>query len=153
MVRGRPAGLDNQHTQIYANCDDQKPTRAMIYSHRSARVAPCPAFTGRDVACGLWDVDMPNLQQVMLVSLYWDGKFSHLPQKFLDCLRECKEKGLPLHIGGDFNSHQTLWGGKRDTRRGDLVQWIMLEYDLVLLNEGDVPTFQNANGRASSISR
>ena len=81
-----------------------------------------------------------------LISLYWDGKFSELPQKFLDCLKACKDKNLPIHIGGDFNSHHTLWGGRRDTRRGDLIQWIMVEYGLVILNEGDVPTFQNANG-------
>ena len=121
MVKGKPAGLEGQHALIYANCAEDKPSRARIYSHTNAKVAPCPAFTGRDVACGLWDVGMPNLQQVMLVSIYWDGKFSELPQKFLDCLKWCRANKIPVHIGGDFNSHSTLWGGRRDSWRGDLI--------------------------------
>ena len=36
-------------------------------------------------------------------------------------------------------------GGSRDSRRGDLVQLISVEYNLVILNEGDVPTYQNVN--------
>ena len=74
MVKGKPAGLDVQHTKMYANCSEEKPTRAMIYCHQGTKLAPCPELTGRDVACGLWDIGMPNLQQIMLVSLYWDGK-------------------------------------------------------------------------------
>lgn len=146
MVRGRPAGLNPQHRKLVAACDDDHPARALIYCHKDAEVAPCPAFTGRDVACGLWDVGMPNLPQVMLISLYWDGRFPSLPQKFLECLKECAEKGIPVHVGGDFNAHQVLWGGRRDTARGNLVQNLMIDYNLVLLNEGDVSTFVNANG-------
>ena len=98
MVKGKPAGLDVQHTKMYANCSEEKPTRAMIYCHQGTKLAPCPQLTGRDVACGLWDIGMPNLQQIMLVSLYWDGKFADLPQKFIDCLKWCQNKKVPLHI-------------------------------------------------------
>ena len=146
MVRGLPVALDAQHQKLFATCDQSKPARALIYNHKDANVAPCPEFTGRDVACGLWDVGKANLPQVMLISLYWDINFTGFPQKFLDCLRMCRDKKIPVHIGGDFNAHQILWGGRKDTRRGNMVQWLMVEFNLVLLNEGDVPTFQNANG-------
>ena len=131
MVKGLPSGLEGQHKKLYATCDQDKPTRALIYHHQEAKVAPCPEFTGRDVACGLWDVGMPNLPQVMLISLYWDARYSAFPQKFLDCLKMCREKSIPVHVGGDFNAHQKLWGGRKDTRRGNLVQCLMFEYKLV----------------------
>ena len=119
MVGGKPACLDTQHPMIYANCDPQKPARALIYSHKDAKVSPCPEFTGRDTASALWEIGMPNLPQIMLISVYWDSKYSALPQKFLDCVRECKQKNIPLHVGGDFNAHQTLWGGEKGFPQGE----------------------------------
>ena len=110
MVGGKPAGLDGQHKWLHANCEQNSPSRALIYYHRDLEVYPCPQFTGRDVASALWDVGLPGLPQIMLISLYWDQKHSVVPQRFLDCLKSCSEKRIPIHIGGDFNSHQTLWG-------------------------------------------
>ena len=150
IVRGRPVGLDTSKKVIIANCGDEAPSRAMIYHHPDTQVAAHPAFTGRDVAAGLWDTGMPNLQQMMIVSLYWDGKHPTLPAKFIECLKWCKEKKMPIHIAGDFNAHSTLWGGKRDTWRGNLVLKLMFDYDLVLINEGDVATF-NVAGKSSVI--
>ena len=94
MVRGRPAGLDGQHPSVYANCDPSKPARALIQGHKEAKLAPCPEYTGRDTASALWDIGMPNLPQIMLISVYWDSKHSAPPQKFIDCLKECKEKRI-----------------------------------------------------------
>ena len=150
IVGGRPKGLNSAHKFILANCGDEAPSRAMIYHHRNTPIAAHPAFTGRDVAAGLWDVGMPNLQQMMLVSLYWDGRQPTLPTKFIDCLKWCRSKKIPIHIGGDFNSHHTLWGGKKDTWRGNLILKLMFDYDLVLINEGDVATF-NVAGKSSVI--
>ena len=133
-----------------ANCGDEAPSRDMIYHHRNTPLAAHPEFTGRDVAAGIWDVGMPNLQQIMLISLYWDGKHSALPAKFIDCLKWCRDKKIPVHIGGDVNAHSTLWGGRNDTWRGNLIMQLMFEYDLVLINEGDVATFHVA-GKSSVI--
>ena len=91
---------------------------------------------------------MPNLSEIMLISLYWDSKAKALPEKFLACLKWCGEKRIPVHIGGDFNAHSTLWGGRNNTSRGDLVTKLMFDYNLILLNEGDIATF-NIGGRNS----
>ena len=146
VVRGRPAGLDSQHNRIIANCGDKTNARAMIYSHRALPISEHAQFTGRDVACAVWEVGMPNLARVMLISLYWDGRYDQLPAKFLDCLKWCGEKSIPVHIGGDFNAHSTLWGSRTNSRRGDIVGQLIFDYNLVLLNEGDVATF-NIGGR------
>ena len=71
MVRGKMVGLNSSHKKIVANCDNKTPARAAIYHHKDSRVAPHPAFTGRDVAAGVWNIDKPNLPQIMLVSIYW----------------------------------------------------------------------------------
>ena len=76
-------GLDTAKKVIMANCDDNAPSRALIYHPENTHIAPHQEFTGRDVAAGLWDVGMPNLQQMMLVSQYWDGKHPTLAEKFI----------------------------------------------------------------------
>ena len=111
LVKGKMVGLSNVHKKIMAMCDDDRPSRAAIYHHENISIAPHPAFTGRDVAAGIWDLDKPTLPQVMLISVYWDGKSAVLPPKLIECLNWCRDNNLPVHIGGDFNAHSTLWGG------------------------------------------
>lgn len=51
-------------------------------------------------------------------------------------------------IGGDFNSKSRNWGAPRDDLRGDLlVEWLG-ERDLIILNEGDKPTFVRGNSES-----
>ena len=61
----------------------------------------------------LLHVGLPDLPHIMLISLYWDGRHPVVSQKFLDCLKSCREKGIPLHVAGDLNAHQTHLGGKK----------------------------------------
>ena len=96
-------GLNSSHRQIITPVVDPVP-RAMIYHHRDSRISPCSDFLGRDVACGLWSIGMPNLPQIMLISVYWDSKKPSLPSQFLRCLQWCAEKRIPVHIGAVFNA-------------------------------------------------
>ena len=149
VVRNRVRGLDGQHRQIVTTLSEAPP-RALIYCHKDAKVSPFGQFTCRDVACGLWDIGMPNLKQIMLISVYWDCKRKQIPQQFLDCLAWCRDNRVPVHVGGDFNAHSTLWGGRSDTGRGYELEKIMFDNNLVLLNEGDIATFCIA-GKSSVI--
>ena len=72
MVDAKPAYLDTQHERLYALCEKEKPARALIYYHNQMEISPCPQFTGRDVVSALWDVGLPGLTQIMLISLYRD---------------------------------------------------------------------------------
>ena len=69
VVKGSAGGLDSQHNKIMADCGDKINARAMIYSHRALPVSEHAEFTGRDVASAIWDVGLPNLARVMLISL------------------------------------------------------------------------------------
>ena len=149
VLRNQIKGLDNQHSKIVTKLSEAPP-RAMLYCHKDCKVSEFGQFTSRDVACGLWDINMPNLKQVMLISVYWDVKRRHLPQQFLDCLAWCRENRVPVHVGGDFNAHSTLWGGKKDTGRGYEMEKLMFDNNLVLLNEGEIATFCIA-GKSSVI--
>ena len=53
-------------------------------------------------------------------------------------------------MGGDFNAHSTLWGGRNDTGRGYEFEKLMFDNNLVLLNEGNIATFCIA-GKSSVI--
>lgn len=44
-------------------------------------------------------------------------------------------------IGGDFNSHHTVWGSKRSSQRGRELLDFIHSNDLFILNRGDEPTF------------
>ena len=86
LVRGKMVGLSSQHKTIIAPSNDGEPTRAAIYHHVDTKISPHPSFTGRDIASGIWDINMPNLSQIMLISVYWDGKAAVLPPKLIECL-------------------------------------------------------------------
>ena len=150
VARKAVRGLNNQHTKIVASASGGEPPRAMIYCHKDSRVSPCSQFQSRDVACGLWKINMPDLDQIMLLSVYWDSKMKELPKEFLECLEWCAAHAIPVHVGGDMNAHSRLWGGKSDTPRGDRIQKLMFDHNLILLNEGDIATFCIA-GKSSVI--
>lgn len=46
----------------------------------------------------------------------------------------------PHLLTGDFNAHHSLWGSTKNNARGKALFEIMLNYDLVILNDGS-PTF------------
>ena len=74
MVRGKVCGLGSESMakRIELKSPDPKQSpRAIIYHHPSAKITPCNQFTGRDVAVGIWNIGQPDLENILLVSLYW----------------------------------------------------------------------------------
>lgn len=54
---------------------------------------------------------------------------------------DMKKHRKDIVVGGDFNAKSYMWGSKTEDKRGEiLVEWLM-EEDLVIHNQGDVPTF------------
>lgn len=48
-------------------------------------------------------------------------------------------------VSGDFNAHSPAWGSHRTDPRGDALMEIVESFNLVVLNDGKVPTFPSAN--------
>lgn len=67
-------------------------------------------------------------------------------ESYLDELQR-SVSGCPLSciIGGDFNAKSSVWGGKTNDRRGDiLLDWIASN-NLIIQNQGFEPTFRRNN--------
>ena len=140
--RGRVCCLDNQHTKIAHPAQKSKDSpRAIIYHHKDVNIIPCLEFTGRDIAVGIWNIGMPNMPQLVLISVYWSGDDNTLPPKLLRCLAWAAQNNLPVHLGGDLNSHSSFWGSPKDTPRGYVIEQLCFDNTLNILNEGVTPTF------------
>ena len=84
MVRGNVCGLGSTFATRRIECKSVDPKqfpRAIIYQHPGADILPCPQITGRDVAVGLWRISQPDLENFLILSLYWSGEALELPKK------------------------------------------------------------------------
>lgn len=55
-------------------------------------------------------------------------------------------------IGGDFNARHAAWGDNRNNSRGEKVLRLISSRDLLLLNNGEVPTFERIRNGSSCTS-
>lgn len=55
-------------------------------------------------------------------------------------------RGKERIIGGDFNTKSRTWGSKVTNDRAQILEDFIEANGLVIINTGNVPTFQNANG-------
>ncbi len=46
-------------------------------------------------------------------------------------------------MGLDNNAHNILWGSKEDNKRGEILEDFLTEHNMLVLNRGDRPTFDN----------
>lgn len=62
------------------------------------------------------------------------------------CLQDIQDtmagKGECIILGGDFNAKSPLWGSPLEDRRGTLLADWIASTNLMVINEGNMPTFQ-----------
>ena len=107
MVRGKVCRLGSESSAKrieHKSPDPKQSPRALIYHHPKADITPCNQFTGRDVAAGIWRIGQPNLENILLISLYWSRDALELPKKFLDAIEWEAQNHIPVHVGGDLNA-------------------------------------------------
>lgn len=63
-------------------------------------------------------------------------------QQFLEELADCLGdlEGMEIILSGDFNARSKLWGERRTTDRGELLEQWVNRFDMRLMNEGNSPT-------------
>lgn len=83
---------------------------------------------------------------LLVASCYMPGT-AVLP--YTDLLTEAvkfsKDKGVPMILGCDANSHHTVWGSTDINPRGNLLLQFIADAELDILNRGNVPTFVTKN--------
>ena len=67
---------------------------------------------------------------------------------FMELVRECKKRKLPLIVGMDSNAHSSMWGAEDTNNRGRELEEIFFELDLVVLNQGSEYTFDTGNRKS-----
>uniref|UniRef100_A0A6M2DSR2 Putative r1-6 dk n=1 Tax=Xenopsylla cheopis TaxID=163159 RepID=A0A6M2DSR2_XENCH len=67
---------------------------------------------------------------------------------FLDRLVEDAKQHHPVAIAGDFNSWAVDWGSKHTNARGRALLEAFNELDIVLINNGDKPTYTKGGARS-----
>ena len=55
----------------------------------------------------------------------------------------CENNKLPLIIGADANLHHTVWGSSDVNPRGSKLLEFILTMNLLVMNQGNTPTFVN----------
>ena len=82
-----------------------------------------PIWCNRDLA--VIKVDLPGKQgtarQVVVASAYfpYDSKEPPPPAGVAELIAHCRERGLPLLLGYDANSHHMVWGSLNVNARGE----------------------------------
>lgn len=51
-------------------------------------------------------------------------------------------------VAGDFNAKSKSWGGNQENTRGTLIKELMAAHNLVIINQGDTPTFQRGSQKS-----
>ena len=57
----------------------------------------------------------------------------------------------PIIMMGDFNAHNTVWGGDKTSARGKLIEKIIDDYDLLCLNNKEETYYRTHDGSKSTI--
>ena len=119
--------------------------RAAIFAHASLNIWPVHSLMSKDVAVAHWDTGRHDLQDVLLVSCYWDGTIPALPPSIEACSAYCRDHGLNLLLGIDSNAHSPLWDGNLLDARGEALETLLMDLELEVLNDGVLPTFAENN--------
>ncbi|ERL83462.1 hypothetical protein D910_00454 [Dendroctonus ponderosae] len=89
-----------------------------------------------------------ELSNCVVISCYFspNGNVADFERLLQNMKKVIRHGGKQVVMGGDLNAKTNLIGSKTTNQRGAILQDWILTNGLVILNEGDTPTFQNANG-------
>ena len=147
LVRGNVGGLGSASSTRFI---EGRPKAVSTHNNILPRQSQHHTqFKGRDAAVGVWRIGQPNLENILLISLYWSREALELPKKFLDGIEWAAQNQIPVHMGADQKAHSKLWGSATDTARGFRVEKLLYDYILTCTDEGEVPTF--VTRKASTI--
>ncbi len=123
--------------------DTTSRSRSCIGVPEEFRFVHLESFSSADTCSGLLKVEGED--DIMIISAYMDSKHQNVDGQLVRSIEYAKEKSLKCLIGCDSNAWSTVWGSARSNNRESLVLDLLIEYDLVVANNGTTPTFVRAN--------
>jgi len=138
--RGRLAFVErNNYDYIYAEgCK----ARACIRSTKGLGLWKVNELTDSDLATAVFKSKELNID-IYIASLYLDITLPVRKQLVVELVNRCEQRNIPLLIGADSNAHSALWCAANTNQRGEEVEKLLAELDLMVLNIGNTPTFEN----------
>ena len=135
--------------KLYSNAARDTHPRAGIICSPSLNMWSLAQFSNCDLTTVLWSTGDISIPEIVIVNMYWDCTASDILPQFLALLDHCHTHSLPIIIGSDTNAHSTLWSSPTSNSRGEILEDLIVQYNLQVLNRGDSPTFRTS--RAKSI--
>ena len=116
--------------------------RAGILVRKGTSIWFADELSSRDVCVGI--LVSKDKDIIMVVSAYFDQLAKDpVPEALLGVLNLVKESRtrIKLVICADTNAHSTLWGSDTTDHKGEALELLVMEHDLIVQNTGHTPTF------------
>jgi ribonuclease HI len=109
----------------------------------------------------VWTVDEFMDRDICTIACEIEGRLTYLASAYLDInfpvrnprmealVNRCEALAIPLILGMDSNSHSPLWGCREANARGEELENMITEKNLIVANTGDTSTF--VTSRSESI--
>ena len=139
-------GFNNLSHYHDANTASNK-VRAAIVASRMLNCLYHSDYSEKDMTTISVNIDGKD---TFITSVYWEGDptSSPLPEKLTELLAHVKTNNNPLVICMDSNAHSSMWGSPETDQRGQELEDLLLENDLILLNGSNTaPTFIGATSK------
>lgn len=126
------------------------PVKAVTYVRESSKIAitSITQFTyGNIVTCEIHLQD----KNITLINAYIEPE--EAGDESLATLEEIlqQRRNKLIVLAGDFNGRNTLWNDRETNKRGEEIETIMMQHNLILANKGSESTFVNSRGGNSII--
>ena len=142
--------------QVNGKVKTNVPSTRIVSSNKDVRAAlrintnlspwPVPAFTDGDMSTANVLI---NNTRTYVSSIYLDILHTTRKETMMKLVQHCTLTQTPLIMCIDTNSHSSLWGCECSNKRGEELEEYFFNKDLIVLNEGQEPTFETI--RAKSI--
>ena len=68
-------------------------------------------------------------------------------------IRDLEQLSAPMILLGDFNAHNPLWGSKKMSTRGRMIEKILNRYNLLCIYKKEEIYYRAFDSRKSTIAR
>ncbi len=129
------------NTNMYVGAQPARRPRACLYTSKNIKAWMMAEFSDEDmVTIQITDTTNKN-NKLIIASVYMAAENPAPPQKMEMLAVRC-EKRNKLIVGGDCNSHHTVWGSTDTNQRGEDLLDFLCRTGLTWSNIGRRPTFQ-----------
>ncbi len=130
------------NANLYVGNPPGKRPRACVYTSKDIKAWKLTEFSDEDTVT-IQVYNTVNEQTKLVISSTYMAAEGPVPPTPVEALvHSCNANRARLIVGGDANSHHTLWGSTNTNDRGEALLDFIWSADLVWCNSGNQPTFK-----------